>query len=345
MQALSFTSPAPDTSRTEVATVPTPQPGRGEITIDVHFAGINFKDVMSRRGDVGYVDRWPFVPGLEVTGTVREIGVGVDDLTVGDRVAAYTGSGGLAEVAVASASHTVRVPPQVKLLDAAAAPGTLLTAELLLSDAGRLQPGEVVLVHSAAGGVGHAVAALAVAKGARAIVGTVGAASRVEQARRAGYSEVFVRDQHLARALAQSGAGLVDLVLDPQGTTLLDLDLRLVAPLGRIVLFGNASGAGLASLPDAGSLFSTNASVGGFSLASLAVAAPSRVQAALRRVMTHLAGRALPVDVTVVPGLRQAGDAQQALAEGRGPGKQIVRVMRSAHGRQVREEAAELQAE
>ena len=329
MNALSFTSPAPDASQTEVSRVPVPRPDRGEVAIDVHFAGINFKDVMARRGDAGYADRWPFVPGLEVSGTVRETGSGVEDLTVGDRVAAYTGSGGLAEVAVASAFHAVRVPPEVELLDAAAAPGTLLTAELLLTDAGRLQPGQVVLVHSAAGGVSHAVAVLARAKGARAIVGTVGAASRVEQARQAGYSEVLVRDEHLERTLARSGAGPVDLVLDPQGTTLLDLDLRLVAPLGRIILFGNASGAGFTPLPAAGSLFAANASVGGFSLASLSATAPSRVQAGLQRALAHLVGHPLPVDVTVVPGLREASDAQQALAEGRGPGKQIVQVLRA----------------
>jgi NADPH:quinone reductase-like Zn-dependent oxidoreductase len=105
-----------------------PQPELAEVSIDVHYAGVNFKDVMARRGDPGYVPDWPFVPGLEVAGTVRALGSGVSTLEVDDRVTAFTYHGGLAEVAVAPAELTVRVPARLDLERAAAAPGALTTA-------------------------------------------------------------------------------------------------------------------------------------------------------------------------------------------------------------------------
>src|SRR6516165_7170243 len=147
MQALIFDGPAPDARASRVTELAVPEPAPGAVSIDVHYAGVNFKDVMARRGDPGYVPSWPFVPGLEVAGTVHELGAGVNGLQVGDRVTAFTDHGGLAEVAVAPADLTVRVPAGLDLERAAAAPGALTTAALLLSDFGHLRPGEVVLVH------------------------------------------------------------------------------------------------------------------------------------------------------------------------------------------------------
>lgn len=97
---------------------------------------------MARRADAGYVNSWPFVPGMEVAGTVRALGPGVEGLAVGERVSALTGAGGLAEVAIAQAALTVAVPPGLDLARAAIAPGALSTAALLLGDMARLCPGK-----------------------------------------------------------------------------------------------------------------------------------------------------------------------------------------------------------
>jgi NADPH2:quinone reductase len=267
------------------------------------------------------------VPGLEVAGTVRALGAGVDALRVGDRVSAFTDHGGLAEVAVAPAQLTVRVPAGLDLERAAAAPGALTTAALLLSDFGHLRPGEVVLVHSAAGGVGQAVVQLARLAGAELVLGTVGDATRVSAVRRAGYDAALVRGPGLTSAIRErTGGRPIDLILDPQGTSLLDLDLDVLAAGGRIVLFGNATGAALDPLPAANRLFAANASIAGFSLASLAATAPERVAGAMHDVLCHLAAGELDVELTKVEGLGAAPRAQQALAEGRGRGKQVVRV-------------------
>src|ERR1039457_4731810 len=182
MHVLMMTGPSQGVDRTEVREIEAPRPGPGEVTIDVAHAGINFADVMARRGDAGYSSAWPSGPGVEVSGTVREAGPGVTGLAVGQRVAAFTGGGGLAEVARARAEHTVPVPGQVPSAGAAAAPLMLTTALLLLCDAARFRPGETVLVHSASGGVGGAVAKLVLALGGGLRIGTVGRPGKVASA-------------------------------------------------------------------------------------------------------------------------------------------------------------------
>lgn len=112
MYALRITEPAPDASTSSVATgVDVPEPDPGEVAIDVAYAGINFLDVMARRRDPGYATAWPHVPGLEVAGTICELGAGVTARRVGERIAALTPGGGFAEVAVVPADLAVEVPP------------------------------------------------------------------------------------------------------------------------------------------------------------------------------------------------------------------------------------------
>src|SRR4051812_46270376 len=99
MRGLVMTAPG-GAENSEIREVDVPRPAAGEVGIDVEFAGVNFMDVMARRGDAGYASSWPYRPGLEIAGTVRELGVGVSELAVGDRVAAVAlGGGGFAEVA------------------------------------------------------------------------------------------------------------------------------------------------------------------------------------------------------------------------------------------------------
>ncbi|WP_433364344.1 quinone oxidoreductase family protein [Actinoplanes sp. CA-142083] len=334
MQALVFDRPASDTGATRVAELDTPVPGPGQLAVRVEYAGINFKDVMARRGDPGYVTRWPFVPGLEITGTVVEIGPGVTAHRVGDRVVALTNAGGLAEVAIADAALTVGLPAGLDAAAAVTVPGALTTAVLLHDHVARVRPGDAVLVHSAAGAVGRALADVSrarggapEARGARGarLIGAVGAASRVAAAHDAGYPDVLVRGDTLADdARALTGGRGVDIVLDPQGTTYLDQDLAMLAPTGRVILFGNASGAALAALPPTGLLYRRNASVGGFSLEALSATAPAMVAAAMSTALGLLADGQATADPTILSGLAAAPEAQQALADGAGHGKYVV---------------------
>jgi len=296
------------------------------VSVDVTHAGINFLDVMERLGDAGYVRAWPHVPGREVAGTVREVGAGVEDLTVGQRVAAFVPGGGLAGVAVARAALTVPVPDQVPLPVAAAAPLMLATALLLLTDAARLGPGESVLVHSASGGVGSAVAQLIPVLGGGLRIGTVGRADKVQSARNSGYEVALTRGDDLAAAVGAAAGGRVDVVLDPLGTSMLDLDLEVVAPGGRIVLFGNAGGGDTLPLPSARRLQSGNVAISGFSISGLSVTAPHRVAEALRRVLDLLSSGRLAIAVTEIASLAEAAATHDLLAEGRGAGKYVARL-------------------
>ncbi|MFF7341960.1 zinc-binding alcohol dehydrogenase family protein [Streptomyces sp. NPDC008163] len=314
--------------RSKVADVDAPRPGPGEVSIGVGYAGLNFMDVMARRGDAGYAPAWPYRPGLEVAGTVRALGADVTGLTVGDRVAAVTSSGGgLAEIATAPAELTVPIPANVPLAAAAAAPLGLATALLLLSDAGRFTPGDSVLVHSAGGGIGSALAKLVPLLGGGRLIGTVGRPEKAAAAQQAGYDVVLARGAATAGDIrtANQGRG-IDVVLDPLGTTALDLDLDVAATGGRIVLFGNATGETLDTLPPAGRLIGGNITLTGFSHRGLVAGAPGRVAAAVARTLALMAEGHLTLPVNEVPELADVPAVHDLLADGRGTGKYVVRV-------------------
>lgn len=325
MRVLEMAAPALDASATEIVDRAPPTPGPGQVSIDVAFAGVNFIDVMARRGDAGYASGWPYVPGLEVVGTVRAVGDGVTEPRVGDRVAAGTAGGGFAEVAVVPSALAIAVPDAVASEQAAAAPLVFSTAVLLLEEVVRLRPGESVLMHSAGGGVGSAVAQVAAVVADAPRIGVVGEASRSDAAARAGWNHVVTTGAGPAavRELLPEG---VDAVLDPTGTVNLDFDLEVAAPGARVVLFGNPAGGAPPPLPPVGRLIGGNVGLFGFSISSLRRTRPTAVAAALQRSLALLAIGAVALDVTVVTGLDAVPDVHDALASRRGTGKYVARL-------------------
>lgn len=188
MYAVQFDGPATDAGATRVVRVNRPTPGPGQLSIDVAFAGINFLDVMTRRGDPGYASGgWPLTPGLEVAGTVRELGPGTTGFRVGDPVAAMVVAGGLAQTAVADAGLVAPVPDGLDLATAAAAPLTLSTVLLLLRDAARLRAGDRLLMFGAGGGLGSVLPAVARTMGAVTLVGTASTPAKAGIAGAAGW--------------------------------------------------------------------------------------------------------------------------------------------------------------
>jgi NADPH:quinone reductase len=326
MRALQMATPSPDSRATSVVQVDEPMPGPGEVAIDVAFAGVNFIDIMARRGDPGYASGWPYVPGLEVAGTVRAVGAGVGEIRAGDRVAAFTAGGGLAEVAIAPAALTVEVPPTVSLELAAAAPLMLSSAVLLLESVGRLRAGESVVMHSAGGGVGSAVPRVAAALGGGLRVGTVSSRAKVPGALAAGWDHVVPNDASAVSAVRGLVPGGIDVILDPAGTDNLDLDLALAAPGARVVLFGNPGGATPGALPPLGRLIGGNVGILGFSISSLTATRPAAVGGALRRSLTLLADREVLLDVTAVHDLEGVPEVHDLMAARRGSGKYVARI-------------------
>jgi len=326
MKAVIMTAPAVDGSTTSVADIDEPRPGPGQVAIDVAYAGVNFIDVMARRGDPGYASAWPYVPGLEVAGTIRSAGSGVQGLHVGQRVAAFTSGGGMAEVAIAAADVTVEVPPDLPLATAASAPLAVSTALLLLTDRARIRPGESVLMHSASGGIGSVVSQIAAALGSGRRIGTVGRPDKIAAGLAAGWDHVFAREAGLAEAVRSVAPGGVDVILDPVGTALLDLDLSIAAPGGRIVLFGNAAGGTPAPLPPASRLIGGNVGLLGLSVSRLTAAAPKAVVSALAKGLEMIAAAQIRPELTIVEPLGSVAAIHDLLAAGRGSGKYVCKV-------------------
>lgn len=326
MLAVVIDRPAATSSSTAVRDVPAPTARIGQTLIDVGHAGVNYIDVMARRGDPGYAAAWPFVPGLEVSGTVAAVADPASPLRVGQRVAALTPDGGLAQQVVADDALVVPVPDGVDPALAAAAPLMLCTALLLLRDASRFAPGDTVLMHSVGGGVGGAVAQLVPALGGGRLIGTVGSPDKRPAAAGAGWQHVAVRDGRLAERVGQIAPGGADVILDPLGTRMLEFDLAHAAPGARVVVFGNPGAETMTDLPPVGRLIGGNLSVGGFSISRLARTAPQRVAGALHDVLELVAARRLDLPVTVVDGLDRVGETHDLLARGGSTGKFVVRV-------------------
>ncbi|WP_410792124.1 quinone oxidoreductase family protein [Kribbella sp. C-35] len=296
--------------------VPVPTPGPGQVAIDVAYAGANFAEILYRQG-IAEVPL-PFVPGIEVSGRVRALGPGVEGLSVGEPVAALTivASGGYAEVVTTAAELVVPLSAYNLPLDVAAAlPSNSTTAFLVLDRVARIEPTESVLVHAAAGGVGSQLGQAARLLGAGRIVGTVGSAEKIAKA--IGYDEVILRDD-------VAGAGEFDIVVDMVGGATRRTSLDRLAPMGRMVVMGNASGAADVGI-SANELWLTNKTVSGFNLAAFAGAFPETVGAGLRRAVEAAASGQLQVRVEVLA-LDQAADAHRRIESGSTTGKLVLRV-------------------
>ncbi len=264
MRAINATRPGGPEVLSVVDT-PDPQPGEGEVLVDVAASGVNFIDTYRRSGV--YPMDFPHVPGSEGAGTVSAVGEGVTDLAVGDRVAWAEAPGSYAERVVLAAERALPVPDTLDLETAAALPLQGMTAHYLLASTFPVRAGHTVLVTAAAGGVGLLLTQLATARGAR-VIGTVGSPEKESLARRAGAAEVirYAEMDDISTELPQAvrdltgGAG-VDVVYDGVGKATFDASLASIRPRGMLVLFGGASGQvppfDLQRLNAAGSLFVT----------------------------------------------------------------------------------------
>lgn len=222
--------------------VPEPEPGPGEVQLRVHAAGVNFADTERRRGLYDAEVPLPRILGSEAAGIVSAIGPGVDAALVGRRVVALTTSS-YAEFVKAPASGLVSLPENVSFEVAAAVPVQGLTAYHLLHTVGRVQEGQSVLVHAAAGGVGVLAVQLAKAAGAR-VFGTVSSAVKAQLVQELGVDEVIRYDHEdvVAEVHRRTGGRGVELVLDAVGASTWAASLQVLAPFGHLVSYGSASG-------------------------------------------------------------------------------------------------------
>ena len=221
----------------------TPEPGPGEARIAVKAAGISFAHTLMVAGKHQNKPALPFTPGTEAAGIVEAVGPGVDHLKEGDRVVAAISHGGWAEQAILPAANAFRIPDSLAFPAALQFPGGYATVYATLSWRAGLKPGEVLLVHGAAGGHGLIAVEIGKALGAM-VIATAGSAEKLATAKRRGADHAInYREQDFREIVLglTKGRG-ADVIFDPVGGDVFDLSLRSIAPEGRIIPYGFAGG-------------------------------------------------------------------------------------------------------
>jgi NADPH:quinone reductase len=223
--------------------VPVPEPGPGEVRIRNHAAALNFFDILQVQGKYQIKPPFPFTPGAEVAGIVDAAGPGVAEFQPGDRVLAMTHGNAFAEQSLAAASNTFAIPDGMGFSEAAALPVVYHTSYFALRDRAALQPGEWLLVHAGASGVGVSAIQIGKAMGAR-VIATAGGPEKLVFAQAQGadhtidYSDATWVDQ--VKQLTD-GRG-ADVIYDPVGGDVFDLSTKCIASGGRLLVIGFASG-------------------------------------------------------------------------------------------------------
>lgn len=232
----------PEVLRLRERPAPVPQPG--QLLVDISAAGVNFMDTGARRAGNGASRQVPFVPGVEAAGRVSALGAGVTDFAVGDRVTWVYAYGTYAEQIAVPAAAAVQVPGFISDEVAAAAMMQGLSAQHFAVEAAPVQPGQTVLVHAAAGGLGQILVQLVKLRGGR-VIGLVSRPAKVGAARAAGADEVLVSagDQFTERVLELTGGQGVDTVFDGGGETTFWASTRVTRRHGTVLYYGAVIGA------------------------------------------------------------------------------------------------------
>jgi synaptic vesicle membrane protein VAT-1 len=222
----------------EVKQAPDPEPKAGEVRIRVEASGVNFADIMGRKGLYPDLPPIPVVPGYEVSGRVDAVGAGADAALTGREVIALTNFGGYADVVCIPSQQVFVRPAGMSALEGAALPVNYLTAWQLVVVMGSLRAKETVLIHSAGGGVGIAATQIAKYVGAR-VIGTASASKHAEL-RALGVDDLidYRKEDFETRARTITNGRGVDLILDAVGGKSWKKGYRLLAPTGRLGIFG-----------------------------------------------------------------------------------------------------------
>ena len=264
----------------ELETVQLPEPGSGEVAVRNHAIGVNYIDTYFRTGAYK-APALPFTPGNEAAGDVVAVGAGVIGFRPGDRVAYVAALGCYAGARIVPADRLVALPDAVTYEQAAAMMLKGLTAQYLLRQTYQVQPGDVILVHAAAGGVGLILCQWAKLLGAT-VIGTVGSAEKGELARQAGADHLILyRDEDfVARTREITGGKGCAVVYDGVGKTTFPGSLDCLAPRGLFASFGSASGKidafDINVLSAKGSLFVTRPTLGTYTADPAAYAAMAK---------------------------------------------------------------------
>ena len=305
---------------------PDPQPGPGEVVLDVVASGVNRADLLQRKGQYAPPPGVTDVLGLECSGRIAALGDDVEGLAVGDEVCALLSGGGYARKVVVPAGQIMPLPSNVDLVTAAGLPEVAATVWSNVVMVGGLEAGETLLVHGGASGIGTHAIQIAKALGARVAV-TAGSVERLERCAKLG-ADILInyREQDFVEELrsATDGRG-ADVVLDNMGAKYLSRNVDALARLGRLVVIGMQGG--IKAELNLAALLAKNGTVTATSLRYRPVAEKAAICAEVATRVWPLveAGTVQPIIHEVLP-IEQAGDAHRALENGDVFGKILLQV-------------------
>ena len=293
-----------------------------QILIRTVATSVNFADIKSRYGKKG--GKLPFIPGLDVAGVIERVGTEVEHFQVGQRVIAFPSQGSYAEYVVADESLTFAIPDSLDFKAAAACPIVSFTAYKLLAEVARIESGETVLIHAAAGGIGTTAIQLAKLLGAGKVIGTVGSESKSGIVLEAGADHVICHDQEdFAEKVNEwtQGEG-ANVILDSISGRVSEKSMTCLAPYGRLVHFGNASGeVGSFQTVD---LHASCRSVLGFSFGTTRQKRPEQLRRTAEQVIPFLSQGRLQIKIGSTFSLSEAARAHEWVESRKSTGKVLL---------------------
>jgi NADPH2:quinone reductase len=309
----------------EWAEVDAPEPGQGQVRVRNRAAALNFFDILQIQGKYQVKPPFPFTPGAEISGEIDAVGAGVSGWKVGDAVLGMPGGAGFAEQTVLEATKIFRLPAGMDWAQAAAMPIVYQTSWFALKERGALQAGEWLLVHAGASGVGMSAIQLGKAFGAH-VIATAGSQDKLEFARRQGAEHVldYGDEKWVDQVKELTGGRGADVIYDPVGGDVFDLSTKCIAPGGRLLAIGFASGR-IPSIAVNRVLLKNISIVGVFwgGHVKMVPGYPAEAQAGLEKLW--LAGKIKPEVSSTWP-LGQLREAMGALAERKVLGKAVLLV-------------------
>ncbi|MCW2855742.1 MAG: qorA 1 [Marmoricola sp.] len=293
-----------------------------QILVDVHAVGISFPDLLLSKGEYQLKPELPFTLGVDFAGVIRSAPDG-SGFAPGDRVACVGGYGGAGEVAATGPDSTFHLPDNLSFEQGAALPMNYLTAQFALKERGQIVPGETVLVHGAAGGVGTATIQVAKGYGAR-VIAVVSTDEKAAVARAAGADEVVKVDGFLAAVKELTDGVGVDIVMDVVGGRLFTDSLRSLAPQGRLLVVGFVDG----SIPEVkvNRLLLNNTDVRGVGWGDYAMRRPGFMTAQWRELEPMMASGVIAPPIGATYGLEDFGRALVEMDERKTLGKTVIRI-------------------
>ena len=304
--------------------VPDPVPGEGEALVEVAAAGVNPADVMQRQGFYPPPPGASAYPGLECSGRIAQVGPGVSGWRVGDSVCALMAGGGYAELAAVPAGQLLPIPAGVSLADAAALPEVACTVNASVFGQAALAPGEVLLVHGGAGGIGTMAIQLAKARGA-IVACTAGSPAKLERCRELGADlAISYRDEDFVAAVKEfTGGRGADVILDIIGAPYLARNIEALATGGRLLQISVRDGA--QAEVNLGSLMRKRITIYASTLRARPVAEKTVIVGDVRDQVWPLVseGQVVPVIERTLP-LAEAAQAHRLIDDGTHVGKILL---------------------